>query len=170
MTVAPAAAQVASRTSDGMAHVASLSHGNGPSPNGGQGSVTGDGTVDVGLTPAEQATQMAVWSMLSAPLLAGTDLSRAAPAALALLGNRDLIAIDQDPEARPPAVDLDEGSGRLVLRRVLTDGSTAASVTALGDTAVPVPAGVSGRDLVTGGRVGGGAVVAPHATVVVRGR
>ena len=33
MTVAPAAAHVASRTSDGIAHVALLSHGNGPSPN-----------------------------------------------------------------------------------------------------------------------------------------
>ncbi|MDT7744198.1 MAG: alpha-galactosidase [Actinomycetota bacterium] len=130
--------------------------------------VTGDGTVDVGLTRAEQATQMAVWSMLAAPLLAGTDVARADPGTIALLGDRALIAIDQDPAGRPPTVDLDETSGRLVLRRALADGSTAVSVTALGDAAVTVPAGVSGRDLVGGGTVAPGALVAPHGTVVVR--
>ena len=130
--------------------------------------VTGDGTVDVGLTRAEQATQMAVWSMLAAPLLAGTDVARADPATLALLGDRDLIAIDQDPAGRPPTVDLDEATGRLVLRRALADGSTAVSVTALGDAAVTVPRGVSGRDLVGGAAIVPGAVVAAHGTVVVR--
>jgi alpha-galactosidase len=134
----------------------------------GGGAVTGDGTVDVGLTPAEQATQMAVWSMLAAPLLAGTDVAHATPATLALLGNRALVAIDQDAAARPPAVDLDAATGRLVLRRGLADGSTAVSVTALGDAPVTAPSGVAGRDLVAGGTVAPGAVVAAHTTVVVR--
>jgi alpha-galactosidase len=145
-----------------------LEVGNGPSADGGPGAVTGDGTVDVGLTPAEQATQMAVWSMLAAPLLAGTDLARATPATLALLGDRALVAIDQDASARPPAVDLDDGSGRLVLPRGLSDGATAVSVTALGDAPVAVPDGVAGRDLVGGGPVAPGVLVGPHATVVVR--
>ena len=140
-----------------------LEVGNGPGR-----AVTGDGTVDVGLTRDEQATQMAVWSMLAAPLLAGTDVARADPAMLTLLGDRALIAIDQDPAGRPPTVDLDEAAGRLVLRRALADGSTAVSVTALGAAAVTVPADVSGRDLVSGGDVVPGAAVAPHATVVVR--
>jgi alpha-galactosidase len=142
-----------------------LEVGNG---SGSGAAVTGDGTVDVGLTGTEQATQMAVWSMLAAPLLAGTDVARADPATLALLADRALIAIDQDPAGRPPTVDLDEATGRLVLHRALAGGATAVSVTALGDTAVTVPTGVSGRDLVGGGTVAAGAVVAPHATVVVR--
>jgi alpha-galactosidase len=145
-----------------------LEVGNGPSADGGPGAVTGDGTVDVGLTSVEQATQMAVWSMLAAPLLAGTDLARATPATLALLGDRALVAIDQDPSARPPAVDLDDDSGRLVLRRGLSDGTTAVSVTALGDAPVAVPDGVAGRDVVGGGPVAPGVLVGPHATVVVR--
>ena len=140
-----------------------LEVGNGPGA-----AVTGDGTVDIGLTRTEQATQMAVWSMLAAPLLAGTDIARADPATLALLGDPALIAIDQDPAGWPPAVDLDAASGRLVLRRALANGSTAVSVSALGETGVTVPAGVSGRDLVGGGTVGPGAVVAAHGTVVVR--
>ncbi|NMO89272.1 glycoside hydrolase family 27 protein [Actinomycetospora sp. TBRC 11914] len=142
-----------------------LEVGNGPGA-----SVTGDGTVDVGLTPAEQATQMAVWSMLAAPLLVGTDVAHASPATLALLGDRALVAIDQDPAARMPAVELDDATGRLVLRRGLSDGSTAVSVTALDDHPVTVPAGVAGRDLVGGGPVGPGAPVAAHATVVLRTR
>jgi alpha-galactosidase len=152
-----------------------LEVGNGPPGDAAQRSsaegygsaVTGDGTVDVGLTPPEQATQMAVWSMLAAPLLAGTDVAQATPATLALLGNRALVAIDQDPAARPPAVDLDPATGRLVLRRDLADGAAAVSVTALGDAPVTVPAGVAGPDLVAGGTVAPGTVVAAHSTVVV---
>jgi alpha-galactosidase len=133
----------------------------------GGGAVTGDGTVDVGLTPAEQATQMAVWSMLAAPLLAGTDVAHATPATLALLGNRALVAIDQDPAARPPSVELDAATGRLVLRRSLADGSTVVSVTALGGTPVVVPAGVGGPDLLTGAPVAPGGVLAAHSTKIV---
>jgi alpha-galactosidase len=78
------------------------------------------------------------------------------------------VAIDQDPAARPPAVEDDDASGRLVLRRPLADGATAVSVTALGDGPVTVPAGVAGTDLVGGGTVAPGGVVRPHATIVVR--
>ncbi|MCD2188696.1 glycoside hydrolase family 27 protein [Actinomycetospora soli] len=124
-----------------------------------------------GLTPTEQATQMAVWSMLGAPLLAGTDLAAAArtdPATIALLGNRVLVAIDQDPAWSTPAVTWD--GNRLTLRRGLADGRTAVSVTALGDAPEAVPAGVAGRDVVAGGTVAPRTVVPPHATVVVVGR
>ncbi|MCD2193864.1 glycoside hydrolase family 27 protein [Actinomycetospora endophytica] len=134
----------------------------------GGGAVTGDGTVDVGLTPAEQATQMAVWSMLAAPLLAGTDVAHATPATLGLLGNRGLVAIDQDPAALPPSVDLDAATGRLVLRRSLADGATAVSVTALGDDPVTVPDGVGGPDLLTGAAAGPGSVVPAHGTMIFR--
>ncbi|WP_433801389.1 glycoside hydrolase family 27 protein [Actinomycetospora sp. CA-084318] len=123
-----------------------------------------------GLTPTEQATQLAVWSMLGAPLLAGTDLAAAAradPATIALLGDRDLVGIDQDPAWSAPTVTWD--GDRLMLRRVLTGGRTAVSVTALGDAPEVVPAGVVGRDVVAGGAVASGTVVAPHATVVVVG-
>jgi alpha-galactosidase len=35
--------------------------------------------------------------MLAAPLLAGNDLSNMSAATLAILGNKDVIAVDQDP-------------------------------------------------------------------------
>jgi alpha-galactosidase len=49
-----------------------------------------------GMTETEYQTHMSLWSMLAAPLLAGNDLRTASPAILAILMNRDVIAIDQD--------------------------------------------------------------------------
>jgi alpha-galactosidase len=40
---------------------------------------------------------MSLWVMLASPLLAGNDLNKVKPEDLAILENRDAIAIDQDP-------------------------------------------------------------------------
>ncbi|PMS35889.1 hypothetical protein C0Z20_16340 [Trinickia symbiotica] len=48
------------------------------------------------LTPAEAQTHMSIWAMMSAPLIAGNDLTLD-NGALGLLTNREVIAIDQDP-------------------------------------------------------------------------
>lgn len=40
---------------------------------------------------------MSLWALLSAPLLAGNDLSKMSPETLSILTNRDIIALDQDP-------------------------------------------------------------------------
>ncbi|MEX3958622.1 NPCBM/NEW2 domain-containing protein [Trinickia sp. EG282A] len=47
------------------------------------------------LTPAEARTHMSIWAMMSAPLIAGNDLTLD-NGALGLLTNREVIAIDQD--------------------------------------------------------------------------
>ncbi len=44
----------------------------------------------------EYRTHMTLWAMLAAPLLAGNDLSKMSPETLAILSNKDVIAIDQD--------------------------------------------------------------------------
>jgi alpha-galactosidase len=49
-----------------------------------------------GMTLDEYRTHMSLWAMLAAPLLAGNDLSRMKPEHLAILENKDVIAIDQD--------------------------------------------------------------------------
>ncbi|MGW1622145.1 glycoside hydrolase family 27 protein [Streptomyces sp. NPDC002172] len=51
---------------------------------------------DDGLTPDERRTQMSLWSLAASPLVLGTDLTRLDPADLALLGNTDVLAVDQD--------------------------------------------------------------------------
>ena len=49
------------------------------------------------LTADENRLHMSLWAILAAPLLAGNDLSKMSPDTLAVLTNRDVIAIDQDP-------------------------------------------------------------------------
>jgi alpha-galactosidase len=49
------------------------------------------------LKPDENRTHMSLWVLLAAPLLAGNDLSQMPPETLAILTNREVIAIDQDP-------------------------------------------------------------------------
>jgi alpha-galactosidase len=50
-----------------------------------------------GMNPIEYRTHMSLWAILAAPLLAGNDLSKMTPETLAILGNKGVIAIDQDP-------------------------------------------------------------------------
>ncbi len=49
-----------------------------------------------GMTDTEYRTHFTLWSMMAAPLLIGTDLRTASTATLNILGNRDVIAVDQD--------------------------------------------------------------------------
>jgi hypothetical protein len=64
----------------------------------------GNGAAD-GLTPPERQAMMALWSLAGAPLLLGTDLTRLAPADLAILENRAVIAVDQDGIAARRVID-----------------------------------------------------------------
>lgn len=53
-----------------------------------------------GMKPDEYRTHMSLWALLAAPLLSGNDLTRMSPETIAILTNREVIAIDQDPEGR----------------------------------------------------------------------
>jgi alpha-galactosidase len=50
-----------------------------------------------GMSADEYRTHMSLWALLAAPLLAGNDLTKMTPETVAILTNRDVIAIDQDP-------------------------------------------------------------------------
>jgi alpha-galactosidase len=56
-----------------------------------------------GMTNDEYKVHMSLWSMLSAPLLAGNDLRTASPEILAILTNAEVIAIDQDAAGKQAA-------------------------------------------------------------------
>lgn len=49
------------------------------------------------LTLAENRTHFSWWAILAAPLLAGNDLPNMKPEVKAILTNKDVVAIDQDP-------------------------------------------------------------------------
>lgn len=52
------------------------------------------------MTADEYRTQMSLWSMLAAPLLAGNDLSKMNDTTKSILMNKDVIAVDQDALGR----------------------------------------------------------------------
>jgi len=49
-----------------------------------------------GMTADEYRMHMSLWAILAAPLLAGNDLSTMKPETIAILTNKDVIAVDQD--------------------------------------------------------------------------
>ena len=50
-----------------------------------------------GMKPDEYRTHLSLWALLAAPLLAGNDLTTMSPETVAMLTNREVLAIDQDP-------------------------------------------------------------------------
>ncbi len=52
------------------------------------------------MSDTEYKTHMSLWSMLSAPLIAGNDLREMTPAIHDILTNREVIAIDQDKDGK----------------------------------------------------------------------
>lgn len=49
-------------------------------------------------TTAENRAHFSMWAMMAAPLIAGNDLSKMSDETLQILTNKNVIAIDQDPE------------------------------------------------------------------------
>ena len=58
----------------------------------------------VGCNDADYRSQFSLWCMFSAPLMLGCDIRNMNRQTLELVTNRELIAIDQDGECRPPII------------------------------------------------------------------
>jgi alpha-galactosidase len=76
------------------------------------------------LSNDEGRTQMTLWSLLAAPLLAGNDLTRMTPETLEILTNPEVIAVDQDSLGAAARRIWQEGPSE-VWMRPLADGSKA---------------------------------------------
>ncbi|HEX8628623.1 MAG TPA: glycoside hydrolase family 27 protein, partial [Catenuloplanes sp.] len=137
-----------------------------------------------GMTDTEYRTHMSMWAMMAAPLISGTDLRTASPQTLAILGNRDIIAIDQDPLGVQGAV-ISNSAGLMVLDKPLAGGDRAIalynSTDSLATISVPATAtGLAGakayrlQDVwsgnVTQAKTTISAAVPAHGTVVYRVR
>jgi alpha-galactosidase len=134
-----------------------------------------------GMTNAEYRTHMSLWALLAAPLLAGNDLRNMSPDTLAILANRGVIAIDQDPMGRQGHRVRAEGSTEL-WERPLVSGAHAVGLFNRGTSSARVDVrwsdlGLSGkhavRDVWSDGDKGsfdGGyaADVQPHGVVLIR--
>jgi len=106
---------------------------------------------DTGLSVEEQRAQLTLWAMGASPLFLGTDLTRQSAADLALLKNKDVIAVDQDGVAAARMVKITgtqifvkrELSGAFVLALFNTGSNTADIAVSLTD------AGLSGTASLT---------------------
>jgi alpha-galactosidase len=100
------------------------------------------------LTETEQRAHFSLWAMLAAPLLAGNDVRSMDEGTRAILTNRDVIAVDQDPLVLQGLPLLNDPR---VIVKPLADGSVAVAL--FNSAAVPVSihtdtraVGLSGAD------------------------
>ncbi|WP_250299973.1 ricin-type beta-trefoil lectin domain protein [Streptomyces sp. NBC_01267] len=140
--------------------------------------ITGDG-----LTDAESRTQVSLWAMMASPLILSTDVAALSAPSLKTLGNKDVIAVDQDGLGRQAGVVSRDGTVD-VLARPLANGDRAVALLNRGTTAVPASTTLAGvgftgsqcrakvKDLWTGatsttdGTIG--ATLDAHSTAVFR--
>jgi alpha-galactosidase len=97
-----------------------------------------------GMTGDEYRTHMSLWSLLAAPLLAGNDLRSMSEETKSILMNREVIAVDQDPEARP-VKKISEHGPLVVAARPLKNQAWAMGLFNRGDS--PVKMSVTWADL-----------------------
>ena len=79
---------------------------------------------DSRLTANEQLTHISLWALQAAPLLIGADLTQLDDFTINLLGNREVLAVDQDPLGRAAGRTLRTGRTE-VWSRPLADGTMA---------------------------------------------
>lgn len=84
------------------------------------------------LTPDEQYTHISLWSLLSAPLLLGCDLTRLDDFTLNLITNDEVLAVNQDPLGKQALRDILDGNFQ-VWSKQLSDGSRAVGIFNLGE-------------------------------------
>ncbi len=82
---------------------------------------------DRGVTLAESRSQLSLWAMMSAPLILSSNLDKLSRAALAILGNRAVIGVDQDALGRMATL-VRRDASHDVLMKPLTGGRFAVAV------------------------------------------
>ena len=133
------------------------------------------------LTPNEQLTHISLWALQAAPLLIGADFTQVDSWTTDLLGNREMLAVNQDALGKAAGRKSSDGWTE-VWARPLEDGSVAVGLFNRGPEAAPVSVdfsdlGLSGAHLVRDiwthedrGRVSGkfSATVPRHGVVLVK--
>jgi alpha-galactosidase len=81
------------------------------------------------LTPDEQYTHITLWSLLSAPLLIGCDMTRMDDFTRSLLTNDEVLAVNQDALGKPAGrIVEDVEHGGEIWARPLADGTMAVGI------------------------------------------
>ena len=80
---------------------------------------------DNGLSLSEATTQFALWAIFAAPLLMSNDLRTISPEFKALLQNKDIIDVNQDPMGKQGGVVYSGGSQTIYMRELADNNSLA---------------------------------------------
>lgn len=102
-----------------------------------------------GMSATEYRTHVTLWAMLAAPLIAGHDVRRSSPETIALLTNRAVIAVDQDPLGRAGQRVVQRGPLE-VWTRPLDGGRTAVALFNRGETPAKVEASLAELSIAKG--------------------
>jgi len=85
----------------------------------------------------EARTHFSMWAMLNAPLIIGYDLRHAAPELMNILGNKRIIALDQDPAGNQSVLAYDSDDAQIYVK-TLAGGTKAVAI--LNRTSAPLEA------------------------------
>lgn len=77
--------------------------------------------------PAEAKSHFALWAMANAPLFIGYDLRKAPQTMLDLLGNRGIVALDQDPAGNQAVITYDSDDVQILVK-TLASGDKAVAI------------------------------------------
>jgi alpha-galactosidase len=72
-----------------------------------------------GLTNDEARAHFSMWAIMAAPLIAGNDVRNMTPKIKAILLNKEVIAVDQDPLGKQGTKVWDDGKGLSIYSKVL---------------------------------------------------
>jgi alpha-galactosidase len=82
---------------------------------------------ELGMTGSQALAQLSMWAIVAAPLILGSDPRALSPATIAMLANREVIAVDQDPLGIQGRVVEQHGSGQ-VWSKPLAGGAVAVAL------------------------------------------
>jgi alpha-galactosidase len=93
-----------------------------------------------GMTDDEYRAHFSLWAIMAAPLIAGNDLRAMSPETKAILTNREVIAVDQDPLGKQGILVWERPPELQVWSKPLSDGSWAVALLNRGDSAATITA------------------------------
>ena len=106
-----------------------------------------------GLTDEEDKTHFGMWCMMSSPLLIGCDMNDIKGNALALMQNKELIALDQDPLGLQAYVVKRQNGGYVLVKDVEEKYSTKRAIAFYNPTDAAISMSINFSEVDLGGKV-----------------
>jgi alpha-galactosidase len=80
-----------------------------------------------GMSTTEDQSEFSLWAEMAAPLISGTNLVDASSTTLGILGNKNVVAVDQDPLGKQ-GTEVSSSGGLDVLAKPLADGDVSVAL------------------------------------------